>query len=86
MKRKRYSALQIVAVLKQAEMGMPAGDLIRQTGITELTFYRWKNLWSAPGPQEQSFDERAGLHQSILLLCGGLILLAMMGSARPRPV
>ena len=46
MKRKRYSALQIVAVLKQAEMGMPVADLVRQTGITEQTFYRWKKKYA----------------------------------------
>lgn len=45
MKRKRYSVEQIVAVLKQAEMGMPVADLVRQTGITEQTFYRWKKKY-----------------------------------------
>ena len=29
MKRKRYSVEQIVAVLKQAELGMPVADVIR---------------------------------------------------------
>ncbi len=42
MKKKRYSTEQIVAALKQAEMGMPVADLIRQLGITEQTYYRWK--------------------------------------------
>jgi putative transposase len=31
-----------VAVLKQAEVGVPVADLIRQVGITEPTLYRWK--------------------------------------------
>ena len=30
MKRKRFSVEQIVAVLKQAELGMPVADLILQ--------------------------------------------------------
>jgi putative transposase len=46
MKRKRVSVEQIVAVLKQAEMGMAVADLIRQVGISEQTFYRWKKLLS----------------------------------------
>ncbi len=46
MKRKRFSVEQIVAVLKQAEMGMPVGDLIRQIGISEQTFYRWKKQYA----------------------------------------
>ena len=46
MKRKRFSIEQIVAVLKQAELGLPVADLIRQVGISEQTFYRWKKLYA----------------------------------------
>ena len=46
MKRKRFSVEQIVAVLKQAERGMPVADLIRQIGISEQTFYRWKKQYA----------------------------------------
>ncbi len=46
MKRKRFSVEQIVAVLKQAEMGAPVGDLIRHLGIAEQTFYRWKRRYA----------------------------------------
>lgn len=46
MKRKRFSVEQIVAVLKQAELGMPVADLIRQVGISEETFYRWKKQYA----------------------------------------
>ena len=45
MKRKRFSTEQIVTVLKQHEMGMAVSDLIRQVGITEQTFYRWKRQY-----------------------------------------
>lgn len=37
MKKKRFSTEQIVAVLKQAELGLPVSDLIRQVGISEQT-------------------------------------------------
>ena len=46
MKRKRFSVEQIVAVLKQAELGLPVQDLIRQVGISEQTFYRWKKQYA----------------------------------------
>jgi putative transposase len=36
---------QIVAVLKQAELGMAVADIVRQTGISEQTFYRWKKVY-----------------------------------------
>ncbi len=42
MRRKRFSVEQIVAVLKQAEVGVPVVEVCRQVGITEQTFYRWK--------------------------------------------
>ena len=42
MKRNRFSVEQIVAVLKQAEVGVPVVEVCRQVGITEQTFYRWK--------------------------------------------
>ena len=46
MKRKRFSVEQIVAVLKQAKLGMPVADIIRQVGISEQTFYRWKKQYA----------------------------------------
>jgi putative transposase len=46
MKRKRFSVEQIVAVLKQAELGMAVADIIRQVGISEQTFYRWKKQYA----------------------------------------
>jgi putative transposase len=36
---------QIVAILKQAEVGVPVTELIRQAGISEQTFYRWKKQY-----------------------------------------
>lgn len=46
MKRKQYSVEQIVAALKQAELGMPVADLVRQLGISEQTYYRWKKQYA----------------------------------------
>jgi putative transposase len=45
MKGKRFSVEQIVAILKQAELGMPVADIIRQVGISEQTYYRWKKQY-----------------------------------------
>ncbi len=46
MKRKRFSVEQIVAVLKQGELGLPVADLARQVSISEQTFYRWKSQYA----------------------------------------
>jgi putative transposase len=42
VKQKRFNVEQIVAVLKQAEAGVPLAELLRRVGISEQTFYRWK--------------------------------------------
>jgi putative transposase len=46
MKRKRFSVEQIVAVLKQAELGMPVAEILRQVGISENTLFRWKKQYA----------------------------------------
>ena len=46
MKKKRFSVEQIVAVLKQAEVGVPVAELIRKVEISEQTFYRWKRVYA----------------------------------------
>ena len=52
MRKSRFSVEQIAAVLRQAEMGMPVADLIRQLGISEQTFYRWKKAYGGMLPSE----------------------------------
>ena len=42
MKKKRFSVEQITAVLQQVGGGVPVGNVCRQVGISEQTFYRWK--------------------------------------------
>jgi putative transposase len=53
MKRTTTSE-QIAAALKQAELGMPLEDVIRQAGVSEHTFQNWKKRYgSLPGfPQD----------------------------------
>ena len=45
MKRKRFSEEQIITILKQAEGGLPLPELIRQHGISDGTYYRWKSKY-----------------------------------------
>jgi putative transposase len=46
VKKNRFAVEQIVAILKQAELGIPIAELIRQVGVSEQTFYRWKKKYS----------------------------------------
>jgi len=52
VKKQRFSVEQVTAVLQQAEAGTPVGDLCRQVGISEQTFYRWKKSYGAMLPSE----------------------------------
>ena len=52
MKRSKYSGEHIVYALRQAEAGTPIGDLCRQLGIAEQTFYPWKKKYAHLGVSE----------------------------------
>ena len=45
-KTKRHSTEQIIAILREAETcGKPIPDFVRETGISEQTFYRWRKKY-----------------------------------------
>ena len=47
MSRKRHKAEEIVAKLRQVDVllaqGHTVADAIRSSGVTEVTYYRWRN-------------------------------------------
>jgi putative transposase len=45
VKKKRFSVEQIVAVLKQIELGLTVADAARQMGVSEQAIYRWKKIY-----------------------------------------
>jgi putative transposase len=42
MKKARFTESPIVAILKEADAGLPVGDLIRKHGISSASYYKWK--------------------------------------------
>src|SRR6478735_3227942 len=52
MKRSRFSEEQIVYAIRQAESGTPVGDLCRQLGVSDATFYAWKKKYAHLGVSE----------------------------------
>ena len=42
MKRKRFTEEQIIKALKEVDAGGVAREVVRRMGITETTFYRWR--------------------------------------------
>jgi putative transposase len=42
MKRSRFTEEQIIAILKEHELGAKSADLCRKHGMSEATLYNWK--------------------------------------------
>lgn len=45
MKRKRFTEEQIIKALKEVDAGGIAREVVRRMGITETTFYRWRQKY-----------------------------------------
>jgi len=45
MKKSRYTDSQILAILKQAENGVPVPQLYREHGMSSATFYKWRSKY-----------------------------------------
>ena len=52
MKRSKYTEEQIAFALKQAELGTSISDVCRKLGVSEQTFYRWKNKYGGMLPSD----------------------------------
>ena len=53
MKRSKLSEEQIVYAIRQAEAGTPpVDDLCRQLGVSDATFYAWKQTYAHLGVSE----------------------------------
>lgn len=42
MKTSRFNDAQIMAILKQAEDGIPVAQLCREHGMSDASFYKWR--------------------------------------------
>ena len=70
MKKSRFSEEQITYTLRQADGGTPVGDVCRQLGLSEATFYVWKKKYGKLGVSElrecrQLRDENARLKRLV---------------------
>lgn len=45
MKKTRHTDSQILAILKQNEMGVTVPDLCHEHGISNATFYNWRSKY-----------------------------------------
>ena len=45
MKTSRYTEAQIIAILRQAEGGLPVSELCREHGMSDASFYKWRDKY-----------------------------------------
>ncbi len=70
MKKGRFTEEQIISILKLHENGAKVADIVRQYGIAEQTFYRWKSKYGGMEVSEakrlkQLEDENRRLKQLV---------------------
>jgi putative transposase len=70
MRPSKFTEDQISQALRQVEAGTPAVQVCRKLGITETTFYRWRNRYdrsgaSVSGEMRQLRDENLKLKQIV---------------------
>ena len=65
MARKRYKPEEIVTKLRQVDVVVSQGhgvsDAIRQIGVSEVTYYRWRREYGGPKPDQRTRVEPASL-------------------------
>ena len=52
MKKSRFTDEQIAFALKQAETGTRIDEICRKMGISDATFYKWRQKYGDLGPLE----------------------------------
>jgi len=56
MKRSRFTEEQIAFALKQAELGTWVDEICRKIGISDATFYKWRQKYGGLGPSRIARD------------------------------
>jgi putative transposase len=52
MKTSKFTEEQIGFALRQSDLGTAVSEVCRKMGISEATFYRWKQKYGGLGPSE----------------------------------
>jgi putative transposase len=88
MKASRFTDAQKAFILKQGDDGVTVGEICRQAGISQATYFNWKKKYAGLLPTEmrrlkQLEDENAKLKRLVADL--SLDKEILQGSGRPWP-
>ena len=72
-----------MAILKQGEAGMKTGELCRQNGISEATYYNWKAKYREMGVTDVQKLKRLEEENSKLKRANGRSDAGQRGAERP---
>ena len=89
--KKRHSAEQIVAKLRQADMelgkGLKVPEVCKQLGVSEQTYYRWRTKYGGMDPvmaKQMKELERENARLKKLVADQALDMLILKEAARPN--
>ncbi|MFT7107563.1 MAG: putative transposase [Yoonia sp.] len=60
MKTSRYTEAQIIAILRQAEGGVPVAELCREHGMSNASFYKWRAKYGGMPSRAFALQNPAG--------------------------
>ena len=60
MKRSTSTEAQIALILRQADEGTAIGEVCRETGVSEATFYAWRKRYAGLMPSEMTRLKQLG--------------------------
>lgn len=83
MRPSKFTEVEIVDALKQVREGASAIGMCRKLGITQTTFYRWRNKYDCDGPASREVRELREENQKLKLIVADL-LLGKTRTAAPR--
>ena len=71
MKKSRFTEEQIAFAIKQHELGTRTEEICPKMGISDATFYKWRQKYAGLGPSELRQAQAVGRrkHQAQALGC-----------------